>query len=299
MQVALSRMEAAGVGTTYWGMGEDDQEWLLTHVVTNFGNFWMMAERIMQGTVNSLVLARSFKGACATLPELMVDVGGTPTLVYDPDQMHYYGISQGGIFGATVAALTNDIERFALQVGAVSYPIMINRSYDFNVFEVIFKSWYPDKVDRDFLIVASASAWDPTDPATYVSHLLTDPLPGTTLAPKRIYYHVSLYDAQVSNVASDIAARTMGLQYLRSSVYEPWDMEAVDGPVDSAYVIFSLDTVEPIPMGAQSPLEDNDAHNDLRYLDPFLMQLEAFLAPDGQVVDTCPMSSCALTNTRM
>ncbi|MEM9196030.1 MAG: hypothetical protein AAGF12_43090, partial [Myxococcota bacterium] len=291
-RTALNRNGIVGFGTEYWGMGEDDEAWFITNVVTNFGDFATMAERIMQGTINSIVLARSMKGVCSELPELQID--GTP--VIDTDQVYYYGISQGGIFGATIAGLSNDIEAYVLQVGAVSYPIMIRRSIDFDRFEDIYQIWYPSKLDRDFFLVASAGAWDQTDPATYAPHLVRDPLPNTTV--KRILYQVSRYDTEVSNLASDIGVRTMGIPVINSSVYEPWNVMGTDGPVDSAYVIYHLNDVEPIPRGTALAAADNNAHSDLRFTDPMLIQLDMFLRPGGQVVDTCPMNSCLIDNPR-
>jgi len=296
-RVLLARSEMVGIGTDFWGMSEDDEGWFINNVIgENFGKFSMMAERIMQGAINSVVLARSFRGVCSELAELSLDVGGTPTPMLDTDQLYYYGISQGGIYGATLAGLTNDIERFALQVGAISYPIMIRRSLDFRDFERIYELWYPDKLDRDFFLVSIANAWDLTDPATYAPHLVASPLAGTIA--KRILYQTSRYDTEVSNVASDIAARTMGLRVLSSSVYMPWNVETAMLPSDSGYVIYHLDDVAPIPMGSTIPAADNNAHSDLRYQDPVLMQLDTFLQPDGQVQDFCPMGSCELVNSR-
>jgi hypothetical protein len=114
---------------------------------------------------------------------------------------------------------------------------------------------------------------------------------------KQILYQVSRYDAEVHNSMADIAARTMGIPYLASSVYDPWNLEEVPGPADSAYVIYHLHDVEPIPYGSEPPAEDNSAHGDLRYTDEMLDQMDMFLRPDGQVVDTCS-GDCNITNPR-
>ena len=63
----------------------------------------------------------------------------------DPLERYYLGISQGGIFGGTLAALSQDIDRFALQVGGISYPIMITRSVDFPDYAKILRAWYKVK----------------------------------------------------------------------------------------------------------------------------------------------------------
>lgn len=297
-RVLLQRAGIVGIGTDFWGMAEPDEGWFINNVIgLNFGKFFQMSERIMQGAINSVVLARSFRGVCSELAELQLDVGGTPMPLVDTSQLYYYGISQGGIFGATVAGLSNDIERFALQVGAISYPTLIRRSLDFKDFENVYELWYRDKLDRDFFLVSIANAWDLTDPATYAPHLLANPLAGTTA--KRILLQTSRYDSEVSNVASDIGARTMGLRLVPSSVYTPWNVQPATLPSDSGYVIYHLHDVAPIPMGSTIAPADNNAHSDLRFQDPVLDQLDMFLRPDGQIQDTCPAGSCEITNTHL
>lgn len=295
-RVGLQALEAVGVGTRFWGWGEEDESWFVNNVIPDYGELWRMMERVRQGIVNSLVLPRTFKGVCSELPELQIDVGGTPMPAYDPSVMYYYGISQGGTMAVPVAVLSPDIERFALQVGGINYPLFISRSFDFRRFERIFENWYTDKIDRDWLIVAMAHAFDPIEPGTYAPHLVRDPLPGAPA--KRVMYHIAQYDVQLANIASDYAARTIGLPYFASSVYAPWNLEPTAGPVESGYVIYGLDTVDPAPIGAVLPLLDNDAHEDLRFQPAVLQQLDTFLRPDGQMVDTCPDGSCLLTNVR-
>lgn len=289
----LQEFEIVGFGTDYYGLSYRDENNFGNNVVTDFGNANQVFERLLQGTVNSLVVARSFRGVCAELPELQID--GRPA--YDPDQMYYYGISQGGLMGTTIAGLTTDIERFVLQVGAMAYSVLMRRSTDFDKFERFYVLWYPDMVDRDWFIVSTQSAWDYTDPATYVGHLVDDALPDTPL--KRILYQTSRYDTEVANVQADAAMRTAGIPWFRSSSYEPWNMgPGTDGPEDSGYIIYHLDDVEPIPIGSQPFRADNNAHSDLRYMAPMREQLDRFMQPDGRVHDTCPDFDCNLHNTR-
>ncbi len=304
-RVALQRSEMVGFGTDYWGLAEGDEAQFITHVVTQFDNFRQLGERLMQGTLNSLILQKTFAtgGPCSEIAELQLAVGDESRPLLKSDEMYYYGISQGGIMGATLAALSDTIDRYVLQVGAVGYSTLVRRSIDFEPFELIFALWYTEKLDRDWFIISTQTMWDLAEPSTYVPHILEDPLPGVDISERRILYQTALFDAQVSNAASDMAARTMNLPVFSSSVYEPWGvaegiLQSTAGPADSGYIIYALDTVDPIPYGTAIADEDNDAHNDLRYLDPMLDQLDAFCRPDGQVVDFCPAGSCALVNTR-
>lgn len=302
---ALERNEMVGFGTDYWGLAESDEAEFLNKVVTQMGNFDTLGERLVQGTLNSLLLQKVFSGdgACGQLPEMMLEVGEETLPLGDVNDVYYYGISQGGIMGATIAALSEDIDKYVLQVGAIGYSMMVRRSLDFDPFEKVFELWYTEKLDRDWFLVSTQAQWDLAEPATYAPHILGEPLPGIDNSNRAIVYQTALWDTQVPNTGSDIAARTMGLPWFSSSVYEPWGVaegviESTSGPVNSGYMIFSLDDVEPIPVGVNIADEDNSAHNDLRYLEPMLEQLDVFCTPDGQMEDVCPDGSCALVNTR-
>ena len=78
VRVLLERSAMVGFGTDYWGLSEGDLTFLLSGVLTDFGDFDAMGERLMQGTINSLVLMKAFApgGPCADLAELQIDVAG-------------------------------------------------------------------------------------------------------------------------------------------------------------------------------------------------------------------------------
>ena len=133
-------------------------------------------------------------------------------------------------------------------------------------------------------MVMIASHWDLSEPATYAPHIIKDPLPNTPV--KKVLYTIGRYDAQVPNISSDIAARTMGLKALRPAVYEPWQVEMVDAPTDSAYVIYDVGA-DPVPLGSQAAAEDNVAHGGVRRNEAAQLQMDAFMAKDGTIRHFC------------
>lgn len=268
------------VATDWWGMSREDRL-NAGETLTDMSRFPSLAERLLQSVVNFLVMTRSFVGVCSELAEAAA--GGMP--VIDVDQRYYLGISQGGIMGMTVAGVSTDIERFVVGVAGISYPIMMKRSSNFGPFGSILDAWYPDQTERDLLLVMSASHWDLGEPATYAPHVVADPLAGTT--PKRILVQTGWYDAQVPNISSDIAARTMGIPLMAPSVREVWSIEETAGPADSAYVQYKIDGVEAIEPGTRSPRGDNPAHEGVRRNAHAQQQMQTFLTPDGQVVHYC------------
>ena len=141
--------------------------------------------------------------------------------------------------------------------------------------------------------------WSLAEPDAYASHILRDPLPGVDISNRRVLFQISRYDTEVSNAASDMAARDMQLGALDSSVYIPWNVDAItEDSVASAMVIYRLDDVLPLPLGSVQLTSDNNAHSDLRFQTPVLEQIEQFARPGGTVVDTCPANSCLLDNER-
>jgi len=279
-RTVAERLGMVAAGTDYWGLSQSDEAIAATDVVSNWENLPKLTDRLMQGVLNFMALTRTVRGVCGERAALQID--GEP--VFGPE-VYYFGISQGGIMGATLAAMTPDIEGFGLQVGGVSYPLMMRRSVDFLRFELLLRAWYPDKLDRDWLIAASASLFDQSDPATFAPHLLAGTPPA--VAPRRILYQTSRYDAEVPNISSDIGAHIMGLPWIPSSVYRPWGAVAAEGPVTSGYAIYQIEGVEPFPPICAPPLVDNEAHSGLRYVDSMQRQLDTFFAPEGLVADYC------------
>jgi len=302
VRVLLEYAEMVGFGTDYWGLSSSDLSTIISEIMPDFGNFDQLGERLMQGTLNHLVLMKAFApgGSCAELEEMMVEVEGEMQPTMNAEELYYYGISQGGIMGGTLAALSDTIDRYVLQVGAMTYSIMVRRSVNFGVYEGIMQIWYPDKIDRDWLVVSTQSSWSLAEPAGYAPHVVGEPLPGVDNSNRRILYQTSRFDTQVPNVASDIAARSMGIGTFDSSVYEPWNVEVItEDTADNAYVIFHLSEVEPLPEGTINVMGDNSAHGDLRHQTPVLEQIDEFSRPDGVVRDTCPDNSCLLDNERL
>jgi len=268
------------LATDWQGMSGDD---VLTasEALSDLTRFPQVAERLLQGLINFVVMTRSFIGVCSELDDVMV--GGSKLI--DTEERYYLGISQGGIFGATLAGISTDIERFTMGVGGISYPIMIKRSSNFGPYSTILDAWYRNVVDSDLMMVMAASLWDLSDPATYAPHIVSDPLPGTPA--KRVLYRTAWYDAQVPNISSDIAARTMGIPLLVPTVRDVWNIEETEGPADSAYVQYKIDGVEAWEAGTRSPPGGNPGHEGVRRNDAAQAQLDAFMAPDGVITNTC------------
>ena len=163
----------------------------------------------------------------------------------------------GGSLGATVAGLSPDIDRYALGVCAMDLPVMMPRAYGWDAIELFFKQGYPARIDRDLLVVMSAEEWDLVEDSPFAPHLLQDPLPGSQVA--HLLFQIGLYDSSSTNVASEIAGRTLGLPELSPTAHAVWGLAQQAAPLDSGYVVYDMGAT-PLPEGTQAPSVDNGVH---------------------------------------
>src|SRR5262249_22871323 len=113
----------------------------IRHGFSALNNFAAFPDRLRQGMVNTLVLGRMMKlgifnrDAAFQMPPSNAGVFPGPA-----EEMYYSGSSLGGIHGTEFAALTPDIERFQLDVPAIAFSCLLQRSVDFSTFEAIIPS---------------------------------------------------------------------------------------------------------------------------------------------------------------
>ena len=82
----------------------------------------------------------------------------------DPSKFYYYGISQGGIMGTTVCGIDPVIEKCVVQVGAINYSMMLERSRDWPTYRTTLIGAYPDPLDTSLIISLMQWEWDRTEP---------------------------------------------------------------------------------------------------------------------------------------
>jgi hypothetical protein len=205
----------------------------------------------------------------------------------DTSRVFYYGISQGGIFGATHCAWSPVIDKCVLQVGGINYSMMLERSLDWPVYRTMLIGAYPDPLDVTINIHLLQMMWDKTDPVS-VADILLDPNIGDSIPgapPKQVLYEIAVADDEVSNISSDYAARTMGMPVLTPSVYVPFGLEETDGPASSAMVIYDYGLADTIP-ATNEPPPDNDVHAFIRSQTSHIEMMRQFIE-SGEIVQTC------------
>jgi hypothetical protein len=279
-----------------------DDLWILGNIIgvpnNKFNNFPAFVDRLRQGVLNTLVLGKMMKlGLFNRNTAFDHPLGGGGVFPGPSEDMYYYGISLGGIYGTLFSALTPDVERFGLDVPAISFGCLLQRSTQFSAFDALIQAvGVTDPMQNAILISLLNELWVSAEPAGYATHITTDRLPGSG-NPAKILYDQSWLDLQVSNQCTETAVRTLGIPNLVGSLQSGLaDIPDVAGPVASANVTWdsgAFDIFNPLhqpyipPLSNIIPPQTCDPHNGPRQIPAAVHQLLAFLQPGGMITNTC------------
>lgn len=274
--------------TTMVGMSSEDAP-LLPRMLSDMSLFVWMGDRLHQGVLEHLLLARAMRARFASLPQVRAR-----GIVVDSDQIYYSGISQGGIFGATIVALSPDIQRGHLGVPGNNYSTLLQRSTDFRPFFQLLQTVYERASNRAVLLSTVQLLWDGTEPVSYYRHLSASPFPGN--APHHVLLAPARGDHQVAVVTNEVLARTTEIGIPLLAHYDTERMPFGTTPLDyphmgSGIVLYSFGNPWPSP-GNHVP-EDSmpDPHGSPRRQDWHNEQMVHFFRT-GEIIDVCGGDGC-------
>jgi len=274
------------VATDLYGWSSSDFD-TLGHGMIDPSYFQHQAERIEQALINKMAMIRTFKGVCSDLDEMYSD--GT-NLVNSTD-VHYMGYSLGGIYGASVVAVSPDIDRAALWVGGSGFSTFVERSTNFATFADLFShsAAYPDRNDRALLLGVMQQMWDCSDPETFLS--FANDGYDSIVEPFSFLSIISVNDAQVPGISSDRAARTAGIPVLDSSARLPYGVTQQAGPISGSAIVYWDGGYDAMPeSNAPPPIGDaGKAHNEIGVIEDVNEMVKEFLHT-GIVIDTCDVT---------
>jgi hypothetical protein len=269
-------------------------EGFIGQTLIDFDDFPAMGDRLRQGQLATLVLARLLSsGALDELPAFQTP-DGRP--VIDPSETFYFGASLGGIMGIMFGAVSPDVNQVAVDVPAMNFSLLLQRATPFAPFELFLQAIEPNPNVHLITLAFLHETWVLGESAAYATHVTSDPLPGTNA--KNVLMTVALYDQQVSNIASEIAGATLELPNLVGSVMpELPRLPSRRGPLTSAYVVYdaaSFDASNPLQAPFIPPLTNVqalgnrcDPHGRRGFIPASIEQLLAFLQPGGLVENFC------------
>ncbi len=293
-------------GATDWrGLSNQDQLFVALGIIglneSQLNNYPAFPDRLRQGMANTLVLAKLMKLGIFNRDPAFQTPGGQGVFPGPSEEMYYYGISLGGIMGGFFAALTPDVERFGLDVPAMNFACLLQRSTQFGIGnpsleDLIESIGLVDPMKAMLGLHLLNELWVSAEPGGYARHVTSDPLPGSGAAA-RVLMTPAWLDKQVSNQCTEAAARTLGLSSHEGSLQQ--GLQGIPdsvGPLDSALVMYdtgAFDLFDPLhapfipPLANEIPSPVCDPHGDRPPIPAGVLQLVTFLQPGGQIQNFC------------
>jgi hypothetical protein len=239
-----------------------------------------ITEKLMQSVVNFMAMERITKTVFVN--DDLFKVNGT--VVIDPTQVYYFGASLGGIMGGTYMSYEPDILRGALGVPGCNWTVCFERSFAWPPLQVALKGAYPGYVKDEEVIALMGMGFDKVDPVTTAKSLTTAPITG--VPAKQIFLYATLGDSLVTNISTDMMARSMGVPLLAPSVHTPFGLTTTTDPAPSGMVWFDEHpTPLPSPFNL-APSDDNGTHAGVHNRPAVRAMIERFFF-QGVVENVC------------
>ena len=264
------------LATSWTGMATEDVLALATNITTDPGRMAVLPERVHQGLLE-FALAPRF--ATTTLID-DESVSYDDVALIDPDNVVYYGNSQGGILGGAYMALAPDVKLGVLGVTGMPYSVLLHRSHDFDDWFELIKDSYADHRERSLIIFAMQHLWDAGEPIGWAWDLAED-------TDKRVLLQNAYGDHQVPTLGGQLQARTYGASLIGDPWRDVWGLDTqASGYAGSALVEFHYTDADAEPNENLPPEGDADTHECPRREDAGQLQVDDFLRT-GIVNDYC------------
>lgn len=302
--------------TDFTGMMEDDIGTAI-QALADLSHFQPIPDGLQQGFLNFIYLGRLLMLSDGFSSSPAFQFGGHSVIDHGSG-LYYYGNSQGGIAGGALTAVEPDITRTVLYVPGMNYSTLLTRSIDFSDYALILYPSYPDESARPLLLALIQMMWDRGEPDGYANHMTSNPLPGTPA--HHVLIDMAYADHQVTNVATEVEARTIGAP-LRYPTLDPGrapgyvnffpdipTLGNLSGPAADGNGMFVWDIgpkrsdglggvlgTDPAPITNLAP-DDSfgvDPHDTVINTSALIRhQIAEFLRPNGKIIDPCGMTPC-------
>lgn len=280
------------IGTNWIGASVEDRETMAEKVLFNINLIKTLTDRMLQAHVNFTILTKLVKFQLKDDPE----IGD----LINPEEIYYYGISNGGVQGGTFMGINPYVIKGVLNVPGGVWTQMIQRNIIWPFLNLFLTTNYSDDpLEILKLLSLIQTYFDFVDPISFAPYVVKSPLPNTP--QKMVLIQEAIGDAQVPNLATEMLARTMGIPALKPLVYPIFGIEEIETPLESALTqwnpmgiknqqvgdMFIEECGEYPPEGNTSLINDNCSHEAIRRLPALRRQLKEFFKPDGKILQTC------------
>jgi hypothetical protein len=266
----------------------------------DFSRFPTLADRLQQGILNTLYLGRLLAHPQGFAANTSFQGPGGQALL-DTSHLYYDSNSQGAILGGVTTAVAPDWRRAVLGVATMNFGTLLPRSTDFDTYNLIFAPAYKDEGTRLLIISIAQMLWDRGETDGWASHVTNNPPAGT---PRHtVLMHVAVGDHQVTNVMSDVEARTIGARAYRPAVAvgRTFDVTPLFGipsiggyPFPGSAIVYwdGGPQTSPAPPFNIPDRGGADPHYFPRQTVAARNQKSAFLSPNGAVIKVCGAAPC-------
>ncbi len=258
----------------------NDQLTLAASAATDFNEAGSLAEFLEQSVIDFIALEQIVRGPMKDAPEFQVNGHS----VIDPTQVYYLGGSLGGIMGNTFMAYDPNILRGGLGVPGGAWSLLFERSEAWSLLQGPAESSYPDFREAQNLIAFLGMRMELVDPVTTAPHVLHDPLPGTPA--KHVDMYEGIGDCLVTNISTELMARTMGIKVIGPSLKQVWGLDTSTDPQEDALTIYDEHKTPLPPTTNVPPATDNGTHTGVNFRAAVLRQVHDFLL-QGTITDQC------------
>ena len=240
-----------------------------------------ISEKLAQSVIDFMSLETIARGPMTQAPEFQVN----GMSVIDPAKTFYVGGSLGGIMGNVIMAYDANLIRGVLAVGGGVWSLLFERSNAWHLLQGAAMGSYTDPEVYQENLAFLGMGLEPYDPITTAAHVIHDPLGNVPV--KNILMWYSMGDCLVTNISTEMVARTMGIPLLGPAVKDVWGMTATPGPLVNGINVFN-DHPTPLPPDTNvPPAVDNGTHSGINRKPAALREIEAFLLGNQQVLQEC------------
>jgi pimeloyl-ACP methyl ester carboxylesterase len=271
------------VATDWIGLSAGDMDLIINEVISDLNKIGLVTDRLQQSLVNNLTLTELATGALNADDEIW----SADHDLIDANRVFYFGVSLGGIQGASFMALSPQIERTVLVVPGGGWSTMLPRSYIWADIQLFFQAEYPDPLVRQIAIAFLQARFDHSDP---VNLAFVPNLNGQPVGKRKLLMQEAIGDCLIPNMSTELLARALGVSLLEPAFRTPAGFDTLNAPTNEPVMVQYLmpDRVEanPPPDGNLAPTTDNGVHYYVVFLSNVFQQVTHFLET-GETISVC------------
>lgn len=274
VQPLANENELIIIATDWIGLAGGDMEIIVNQVISDMNKIGLVTDRLQQSLVNNLVLTELAVGGLNEDEALRV--AAHPLI--DTSKVYYFGVSLGGIQGASFLSLFPHIDRAVLVVPGGGWSTMLPRSLIWGDIQLFFNAEYPDPLTRQVAVAFMQARFDHSDP---VNLSFAPELLGDSGRKREILMQQAIGDSLIPNMSTELLGRALGVALMEPSITLPTGFELVQAPTGQPvmvqYLMPDLVAANPPPVGNLPPLRDNTVHYEVVFLDNVFQQVQTFL----------------------